>query len=62
MAEHDGDIVYVDLEEGRGGVWSEGGGVSNVCNLAHIWSYPIREGEESYISTQRTHSNGSTHH
>ena len=33
----------------------------NVCDLAHIWSCALLEGEKSYISTQHTHSNRSTH-
>lgn len=43
-------------------MWSHGGlglqrdGISNVCDLAHIWSYTLHKGGESYISLQRTHT------
>lgn len=39
----------------------QGDGISNVCDLAYIWSYTLHMGEESYISTQRTLLNRSTH-
>lgn len=30
----------------------QGDDISNVCDLAHIWTYMLHKGEESYISTQ----------
>lgn len=48
-------LVFVHVGVGR-----QRGGIGNVCDLAHIWSYTLREGEERYISTQRTLSSRST--
>lgn len=44
--------------EGVGGLQRDG--ISNVCDLAHIWSHPLRKGEwegvGGYISSQNTHT------
>lgn len=42
------------------GVESAGDGVSNVCDLVHIWSYALYKGEERYITFQHTHMHTSS--
>lgn len=45
----------------HGEVGSTGDGISNVCDLAHIWTYTLHKGEDSYISTQHTNWSRYTH-